>query len=383
MRGAYVGWPQFGNTVAEALGKGFRYTVPRGMKPFEGRQVAFQVEKQIRWSGSAIAQEIESEQRPDFILLDCTDPGNAKDLLEQFATGYKHLFLEGIPFIGVTQFSGDKALLKFQKASLDINSLRPELGGHSFPAVSGMFDLNASLAASNPSEEISFWIMLAMTKCLSRMDTFVDPITGLHSERSFLISAKEALENARRLKQKVAVIVSDLRRFKAVNDSFGHDKGDMALQITGGIFRNRFRGSDVVARPHGDEFWFLCSGVHTPAEVEVIVGELKSQIHWDEDFSAKIHPSLSGRMGACFGGLMMDCSSADEIAMLRGQAAKWCAQNGKEMGDDCFIYYLLQVADRLSYIARNDSPYFIMVKTPADIPWIDERFEQLPKSVQR
>lgn len=51
-----------------------------------------------------------------------------------------------------------------------------------------------------------------------------------------------------------AFILIDLDNFKAVNDTFGHDKGDECLREVASILKNRFRSSDIIARLGGDEF---------------------------------------------------------------------------------------------------------------------------------
>jgi len=81
-----------------------------------------------------------------------------------------------------------------------------------------------------------------------------DPLTGLYNRRYALAHldrmATKALEAGRRY----AVMVLDLDRFKAVNDTFGHAAGDAVLEAVATRLRENLRPSDLVARIGGEEF---------------------------------------------------------------------------------------------------------------------------------
>jgi PleD family two-component response regulator len=64
-----------------------------------------------------------------------------------------------------------------------------------------------------------------------------------------------------RYERKLAVIMIDIDHFKQVNDFYGHQIGDQALQLLSGILRSTCRQSDLVARYGGEEFVILLSEV--------------------------------------------------------------------------------------------------------------------------
>jgi diguanylate cyclase (GGDEF)-like protein/PAS domain S-box-containing protein len=81
-----------------------------------------------------------------------------------------------------------------------------------------------------------------------------DPLTGLANRRLFdeLLAAKMA--RTERTKEPLAIAFLDLDGFKRVNDTYGHDAGDIVLRETARRLLAMVRGADVVARIGGDEF---------------------------------------------------------------------------------------------------------------------------------
>ena len=67
-------------------------------------------------------------------------------------------------------------------------------------------------------------------------------------------SLDRELQRARRKKRPLAVVFIDLDHFKRFNDSFGHDAGDTVLRRIAEVFRQHFRGDDVICRYGGEEF---------------------------------------------------------------------------------------------------------------------------------
>lgn len=81
---------------------------------------------------------------------------------------------------------------------------------------------------------------------------YYDDMTGLPNRRYFIEKLSEALTSAR--KDKVAVFYTDIDRFKLVNDSFGHDYGNMLMLQLAERFTHCIAPSDLLARTEGDKF---------------------------------------------------------------------------------------------------------------------------------
>lgn len=86
---------------------------------------------------------------------------------------------------------------------------------------------------------------------------FTDGLTGLRNRRFFDQSLPRELALSRRLAVPLSLLVVDLDRFKAINDSGGHSEGDRVLIELSGKVRGIVRSSDLAARYGGDELALL------------------------------------------------------------------------------------------------------------------------------
>jgi diguanylate cyclase (GGDEF)-like protein len=97
-----------------------------------------------------------------------------------------------------------------------------------------------------------------------------DALTGLPNRTLFHDRVRQALEHVRRGGQPLAVLVMDLDSFKDVNDTLGHQCGDVLLQRVAGRLQEGVRASDTVARLGGDEFGFLLTDVDGPGTAALV-----------------------------------------------------------------------------------------------------------------
>lgn len=87
-----------------------------------------------------------------------------------------------------------------------------------------------------------------------------DDLTGLANRRNLLAVLTQRLVAARESGMELAVVYADLDGFKEVNDSYGHEIGDMLLKSAAAGFVHLAEGADLVARLGGDEFAIIVSG---------------------------------------------------------------------------------------------------------------------------
>src|SRR5215467_4193857 len=81
-----------------------------------------------------------------------------------------------------------------------------------------------------------------------------DPLTGLYNRRYLNEFLPRELARSGRSNMPVALLLFDLDHFKRVNDSYGHEAGDIVLTAVGNLLRGNVRGSDIACRYGGEEF---------------------------------------------------------------------------------------------------------------------------------
>jgi diguanylate cyclase (GGDEF)-like protein len=84
--------------------------------------------------------------------------------------------------------------------------------------------------------------------------SITDGLTGVWNYRYFTLTVSKEIERAARFARPLALLMLDLDHFKAVNDSFGHQRGDAVLVELASRIRGEVRDVDTVARYGGEEF---------------------------------------------------------------------------------------------------------------------------------
>jgi diguanylate cyclase (GGDEF)-like protein/PAS domain S-box-containing protein len=105
-----------------------------------------------------------------------------------------------------------------------------------------------------------------------------DGLTGLPNRAMFGQLLNLAVETGRRYDRKFAVLFIDLDRFKVINDTLGHEAGDVLLREMAARLRECLRASDVVARLGGDEFVVLVQEVADVGQVSSVARNILSSV---------------------------------------------------------------------------------------------------------
>jgi diguanylate cyclase (GGDEF)-like protein/PAS domain S-box-containing protein len=104
-----------------------------------------------------------------------------------------------------------------------------------------------------------------------------DELTGLYNRRGFVNVAEKLEKIVKRQKKGLFMLYADLNGLKKINDTWGHQEGDLALIDIANILGATFRESDVIARMGGDEFAVIAVG--TPCEdAKIIIARLQRNI---------------------------------------------------------------------------------------------------------
>ncbi len=90
--------------------------------------------------------------------------------------------------------------------------------------------------------------------------SIIDELTQLYNRRGFFTLAAQQMKISSRNKKEMLFFFIDLDGLKWINDTFGHQEGDLVLVGAAGILRETFRDADVIGRIGGDEFAVLALG---------------------------------------------------------------------------------------------------------------------------
>jgi diguanylate cyclase (GGDEF)-like protein/PAS domain S-box-containing protein len=111
-----------------------------------------------------------------------------------------------------------------------------------------------------------------------RHDALHDVLTGLANRRALFGLVEAALARGRSAGETVGLLMFDLDHFKDINDTLGHEKGDLLLGAVAREVRTLVRPGDEVARLGGDEFAVLCVAIHGAGELGEIAGKLVDRL---------------------------------------------------------------------------------------------------------
>ncbi|HEX7762192.1 MAG TPA: EAL domain-containing protein [Cellvibrio sp.] len=107
---------------------------------------------------------------------------------------------------------------------------------------------------------------------------FHDSLTSLPNRSLFYDRIYHGLARARRANSRVALMLLDIDRFKNINDSLGHDAGDILLKAIATRLNEGVRDMDTVARLGGDEFVVVLEGIHDIDDVIFVANKLLSTL---------------------------------------------------------------------------------------------------------
>lgn len=115
-----------------------------------------------------------------------------------------------------------------------------------------------------------------MVRKLKEMAT-TDGLTGLLNHRVFQEELEKKLKSAERFGHPLSVILTDLDKFKNVNDTYGHPVGDVVLKGFSKVLSDQMRETDLVARYGGEEFAIICE--QTEAEgARLLANRIREQL---------------------------------------------------------------------------------------------------------
>jgi len=113
---------------------------------------------------------------------------------------------------------------------------------------------------------------------LAELRAATDALTGLPNRRAIDDHLKRLLAQAGRSLTPMSAILLDLDHFKAINDTYGHERGDEVLAAVGALKRTELRGADFAGRNGGEEFIVMLPDTDRAAAMRV-ADHLRKAMH--------------------------------------------------------------------------------------------------------
>ena len=175
-----------------------------------------------------------------------------------------------------------------------------------------------------------------------------DALTGLANRNLLSKTLVQSLLAAEASGHQLALLFLDIDRFKAVNDTFGHDQGDRLLQMIADRLRDCVRDTDFVARIGGDEFTILLEAGDARQASAIVAGKA---------IEAMSRPFYLGEhevhAGASIGIVLYPERRTDAYDLLR--CADMAMYRAKEMGRNNFQYFCVQIESEISETVKLEA----------------------------
>jgi diguanylate cyclase (GGDEF)-like protein/PAS domain S-box-containing protein len=123
-----------------------------------------------------------------------------------------------------------------------------------------------------------------------------DELSGLPNRLLFRQLLEQAIRDANRERKSIAVLFIDLDRFKLINDTAGHDSGDMVLRQVAGRLRQCLREADLLSRFGGDEFAALLREIDDPEAARATAQRVLAAVAQPYDINGETY-HLSASVG--------------------------------------------------------------------------------------
>jgi diguanylate cyclase (GGDEF)-like protein/PAS domain S-box-containing protein len=153
-----------------------------------------------------------------------------------------------------------------------------------------------------------------------------DGLTGLCNRKLFMYRLEKELDEIGRSHKKMALLFLDLDNFKDINDTLGHDKGDVLLKEAANRINVCVRKSDVVSRFGGDEFTVLLTNIESADDAENVANKLLFELSQKFMFDLEAY-FISVSIGITM--IPNDGSKAESLLINADQAMYEAKNNGR------------------------------------------------------
>lgn len=253
-------------------------------------------------SGEAALQEIERQRDISVVIADYDMPDmDGVSLCMKLRSNFPSTKLA---IIGVTGSSDGFIGVRFFKAGADDIMRKPFLVEEFTSRVNARLDYLDSLRTIQDQANRDY-------------------LTKLYNRRYLFEAGNTLYSSAQRKHIQLAIAMVDIDFFKRINDTYGHDIGDLAIVAVAGALRNEFRSTDIVARMGGEEF---CIVAVNNASANDIMERLRRHI---EALEVPLNDKESISLTVSIGVTSSLCSSLDEMINQADRALYQAKHGGR------------------------------------------------------
>ena len=219
---------------------------------------------------------------------------------------------------------------------IEIHALNRD--GHEFPV-----ELSISVIDSPNLQEFSAYIRDISQR--KQAETIIwnqanfDSLTSLPNRDLFLERLEHEALNCDRSKLSLALLYLDLDHFKEVNDSLGHDMGDLLLVEVSRRLKKAVREIDTVARPSGDEFTIILGQIDDQLSVQRVCQQLLDSLSEPLTLDNEI-VHVTASIGVSF---YPDDANSIDVLQRNADQAMYAA---KASGRNCYQFYTAEFQER-------------------------------------
>jgi diguanylate cyclase (GGDEF)-like protein len=151
-----------------------------------------------------------------------------------------------------------------------------------------------------------------------------DALTNLPNRALYLDRLNKAIHRAKRSGKKLAIFFLDLDGLKTINDSYGHQVGDLLLQSVTSRLKNCVRNSDMVSRYGGDEFTMFFEGLSSIRSIDRRAQKILDAINQSHNLDG-IEVQITASIGIC----LYPDSGGEAQTLLKEADALMCLAKNK------------------------------------------------------
>jgi diguanylate cyclase (GGDEF)-like protein/PAS domain S-box-containing protein len=287
----------------------FSPDTPLRFKELQEGETVISERQMIRKDGTLIYVEISAKQLPDGcyqgIVRDITERKQVEDQLRQLSSAVEHSPISIVitdingnieyinpKFTAMTGFTLDEVYGKNPQDTFGSSETQPETRAEHWQTILSGKEWHGDMVNSRKNGE-SYWVAVSISPITdsngvithfvsineditARKETeekirrlnagleqlaMTDYLTNLYNRRYFMQRGSEEFKRARRNHQPLALLMLDIDQFKKVNDTHGHEAGDMTLQQVAAGLKSSLREIDILGRMGGEEFAVLLPNI--------------------------------------------------------------------------------------------------------------------------